>query len=144
MDIVSKITGDSLTATEFNQIPNELENTISSTGQTPNDGDLFQVSKSIADYTANGDFYTDSGAADAYVLAAQGSKQAPTSYATGTRVRFSVGNTNTGASTVNVATLGVKSIKRQDGSALSIGDMVAGEIVELEYDSTNFLLKKEI
>lgn len=144
-NIPIKVDGvDVLPADQWNQVPTEIENAILSTGITLSSGDLFQLGKTIANYAANGDFYTDSGAADAYVLGAIGSKQAPTTYSNGTRVRFLVGNTNTGASTVNVATLGVKDIKRQGGAALSASDMVAGEIVKLEYDGTDFILNKDI
>lgn len=139
-NIPTKNTGDSLTAAEFNQIPDELENAITNTGITLSSGDLSQLSKAIANYTASGDFYTDTGAADAYVLSVIASKQGPTSYATGTRVRFIVGNTNTGASTINVNTIGVKNIKTNAGTDPAAGDLTAGAIIELEYDGTNFVL----
>ena len=144
MDIATKSTGDTMQAVEQNQVTNEVENAAMSTGQTPSSGDLFQLAKSTADYAAHGDFYTDSGSASTYVLTVISPKQATTAYSNGFRARFVVGNTNTGASTVNVSTLGVKSIKRRDGSALSEGDMVTGDNVILEYDGTDFLLLKEI
>ena len=142
MEISTKITGGTLDATEFNQIPDELENLISSTSQTPSDGDLFQVSKSVADYSAHGDFFTDSGAADAYVLSALASKQSPTSYADGMRIRFVVGNSNTGASTINVATLGAKSIVNSQGNPLVGGELLVGASVILGYRSGagNFII----
>jgi hypothetical protein len=140
MDIATKSTGDSMTAAEQNQVTDEIENALSSTGQTPSAADLFQLAKSEADYSAHGDFFTDSGAASAYVLTAVAPKQSPTAYSNGGRVRFVVGNTNTGASTVNVATLGVKSIKRVDGTALIAGDMTVGDTAILSYDGTDFLL----
>lgn len=140
MDIVSKVTGNELLAAEFNQGTNELENAITSTGISLSSGDLFQLAKTIANMAAHGDFYTDSGIADAYILTATGSKQSPTAYVAGFRSRFIVGNTNTGVSTVNIATLGVKTIKRNDGSALGVGDLTTGEIAEIEYDGTDFLL----
>jgi hypothetical protein len=140
-NIPVKVDGvDVLPADQWNQVPTEIENAILSTGITLSSGDLFQLSKGIADYASHGDSYTDSGAADAYVLSAQGSKQSPTAYVDGFRSKFVVGNTNTGASTVNVSTLGVKSIKRVDGSALTAGDMTTGDTVILSYDGTDFLL----
>jgi hypothetical protein len=141
MDVAAKVTGNSLTASEFNQSIDELENIITGTGQSPSSGNLNQVGRGVADYSSHGDFYTDSGAADAYVLTVTGSKQSPTAYVAGFRARFIAGNSNTGASTVNAGALGVKSIKRQDGSALSAGDIVAGQIIKLEYDGTNFVLQ---
>ena len=137
MDITTKSTGDSLTAAEFMQIVTELENLIEDTGITLSNADLEQVSKSLANYSSGGDFFTDSGAADAYVLTAIGNKKGPTSYADGLRVRFIVGTTNTGASTVNVSALGAKNIVRENGSALQAGDLFTNETVELVYDSGN-------
>jgi hypothetical protein len=80
---------------------------------------------------------TDTGAADAYVVAVSSNIA---SYTAGLTVRFKAVNANTGASTVNVNSLGVKSIKRNDGSALQAGDISAGQIVEIAYDGTNFQL----
>jgi hypothetical protein len=143
MDVVSKSTGDSYSAAELNQSTNELENSIESTGQTLSSGDVFQVGKTMANYVSHGDFYTDSGAASAYVLTVGSPKQTPTAYVAGFRARFIVGNTNTGASTVNAGALGVKDIKRPDGTATQAGDLTVGQLVILDYDGTDFILRKE-
>ena len=139
-DISTKVDGVStLPAAEFNQIPSELENAITDTGQTLASGTLDQVSKAMSTYAAGGDFYTDSGAADAYVLSVIGSKKAPTAYFNGMTVRFLPGNANTGASTINVATLGSKNIKLADGSTDPLsGDIAASSEIQLTYDGTNF------
>lgn len=47
---------------------------------------------------------------------------------------------NTGAVTINVSTLGVKPVKRADGSDLQAGDIVAGQILDLTYDGLVFRL----
>jgi hypothetical protein len=60
--------------------------------------------------------------------------------AAGFSVRFKASNTNTGATTVNVDSLGAKSIKRLNGDALSAGDIVSGGIYDLAYDGTNYIL----
>lgn len=135
-DLNDKITGSDLTASEWNQVPSEIQNVIEGLGQTLSGADLNQLGKGIAGYVANGYFYTDSGAADAYVLTEIGSKQAPTAYTDGFRGVFRAGNANTGASTVNFATLGVKNIFF-DGAALIGGEIVAGAIVTLIYDLAN-------
>lgn len=127
----------SLSAAEFNNYIDELENIIKDTGISLAEGDVHQIGKSIANYLAGGDYYTESGAANAYVCAAVGSKQAPTEYSNGMRVRFMVGNANTGASTINVNALGVKDIKRDDGSALTAGDLAQNDYVMLQFDSGN-------
>lgn len=68
-------------------------------------------------------FYDETGVADAYVLAVKTDQYAPASLFDGLTVIFEPGNVNTGASTINVAGLGVKDIKLPDGS-----DPAAGEI----------------
>lgn len=134
-DLTGKITGSTLTAAEWNQLPQEVQNVIVALGITLGSGDLNQLGKAIAGYVANGTFYTDSGAADAYVLSVIGNKQAATAYTDGFEINFVTTNPNTGASTVNVAGLGVKSIKLEGG-----GDPSAGQIdgrVKCVFDSGN-------
>lgn len=133
-NISHKVTGDQLTADEFNDIPSELENTITSIGLPLTAGDLYQVAKAIASYVAVGDFYQDTGTANAYILNQASPIQAPQAYLDGMRVRFRINETNTGASTVNVNSLGVKSILKEDGiSELSAGDLPEGEFGEVIY-----------
>lgn len=78
---------------------------------------------------------TDTGAADAYVVAMT---YQPAAYTTGLQVVFRALDTNTGPSTINVGGLGVKAIKRFDGGAMGPGEIVAGGMVELRYDGTAF------
>ena len=79
----------------------------------------------------------DTGAADAYVVALPATLAA---YTTGLDIIMKAVNANTGASTLNIDGLGVKSIKRFDGTALVAGDIPAGAMVGLRYDGTNFRL----
>jgi hypothetical protein len=65
---------------------------------------------------------------------------APISYTTGMSVRINFTNTNTGVATLNLNSLGAKSIKRDDGSSLVAGDIPASTILDLIYDGTNFRL----
>ncbi len=54
----------------------------------------------------------------------------------GIRVLIEIGNTTTSATpTLNVNGSGAKSIKKSDGSSLTIGDLVAGGYYEFVYDS---------
>ena len=134
-DLNDKITGNTLTATEWNEVPSEIQNVIEALGQTLSSGDLNQLGKGIAGYVANANFYTDTGIADAYVLTKIGSKQAATAYTNGFQASFLAGNTNTGASTVNIAGLGIKNIKTSSG-----GNPVAGDIfdrIDLIFDASN-------
>ena len=130
-----KITGGTLTAAEWNELPTEIQNVITGLGITLSGGDLNQLGKAIAGYSANGTFYTDSGTANAYVLTTIGSKQSPTAFVDGMVVEFVAGNDNSGASTVNPAGLGVKSIKSKGGNALGAGEITGR--VRCVYDSVN-------
>jgi hypothetical protein len=77
---------------------------------------------------------TDTGAADAYVVAMP---YAPASYVDGSLVIFKASGTNTGAATINVNSLGVKSITRQSGATLEAADIVSGKFTILVYNSTS-------
>ncbi len=134
-DLNDKVTGGTLTAVEWNEVPSEIQNVIEALDITLSSGDLNQLGKAIAGYVAHGDFYTDSGAANVYVLTQTGSKQAPTAYVDGMRVRAVISNANTGASTVNVVGLGVKSITTQSGTNPQAGEIDG--IIELIFDTGN-------
>lgn len=89
---------------------------------------------------ARGHYGTDSGAANAYVVTLSTPAAAQvTSYQRGQKVSFYALATNTGASTINVNALGAKAILRRDGvTPLVAADIVAGQMVELQYDGSNF------
>lgn len=145
VNIVTKINGDTLSAAEFNQLPDELENLVTDSTQTPSAAILDQVSKGIANYSTVGTYFIDSGAANAYVLSPVSPFKAPTSYFDGMLLRFRAGNANTGASTINLNALGVKSIKENDGTTdLASGDIIITADTFLRFDSGNdaFLLDR--
>lgn len=59
-------------------------------------------------------------------------------YATGQSFHFIASGSNTSAVTVNINSIGAKSVKKTDGNALSAGDIVIGSAVQIIYDGTNF------
>lgn len=125
----------------LNSVRAEINNLISNVGEVTDATNLNQLGIAAAIMAAGSDFYTDTGAADAYVLSAVGSKSVPIAYFVGMRVRFIITNTNTGASTVNVAGLGVKNIKSYDGSSTpAAGDFVVNHELQLTYNGTNFVV----
>lgn len=63
-----------------------------------------------------------------------------TSYSTGMMVIFTPANNCTGATTINIDSLGAKSIVKGDGTALESGDLQASTIHFMVYDGTNFVL----
>jgi hypothetical protein len=75
----------------------------------------------------------DTGTANTYLVSLP---TTPAAYVDNMAVVMIPLNTNTGASTINVDSLGVVAIKLQDGSsALSAGDIVVGVPVEMRYSS---------
>lgn len=85
-------------------------------------------------------YAADSGAADAYAITLA---PVPAAYAAGQRFVFKAANACTGASTLNVNSLGVKTIKKEvNGSVtdLANNDIIVGSIVEVIYDGTYFRL----
>lgn len=59
-----------------------------------------------------------------------------TALSNGLRITFIAGNSNSGAATLNVSSLGAVAITKIDGStALSSGDIIAGDLLDVVYDS---------
>ena len=83
----------------------------------------------------------DTGAADAYAVALT---PAVASYVAGLEIQFMAANPNTGASTLDVNSLGTKNIKKYVNGAISdleANDIVTGSCVEVVYDGTQFILE---
>jgi hypothetical protein len=69
--------------------------------------------------------------------------KAPAAYAAGQKFSFKAANTNTGSATLNVNSLGAKTIKKVAAGALAAlvaGDIVSGAIYEVTYDGTDMIL----
>jgi hypothetical protein len=81
--------------------------------------------------------YADSGGSgDAYTLSVT---PAPTAYVAGQVFRFKANFANTAAATLNVNSLGAKTIKKLNGATdLAANDIQNGQLVEVQYDGTNF------
>jgi hypothetical protein len=140
----NKINGSTLEADEWNQLQ-DLKNLVSTSGINPDTSLLNQIPQAVSNYVAIASFYTDNGIANAYNLTPINNFKSPTQYITGMLVRFRTANPNTGASTVNVASLGVKNIKKADGiTDLVAGDIPSGADIEFRYDGTNFLLNSVV
>jgi len=83
-------------------------------------------------------YAADAGANDTYVITLS---PVPTAYATGMTIRFKANTINTGAATINVNSLGAKTIVKNGATTLEDGDIKAGQIVTVCYDGTNFQLQ---
>jgi len=82
-------------------------------------------------------YAADTGSADAYAIVLD---PALTALIPGMPIFLKAANTNTGASTINVNGLGAVAIKKNVSTALAAGDIVAGQVVCVTYDGTNFQL----
>lgn len=98
--------------------------------------------------TINGDTITapaaDAGANDTYVATPS---PALTAYTTGAHYRFMANTANTGAATVNLNSLGAKTIKKAAGGIttdLADNDIWAGQWVDLVYDGTNMQMQSTL
>ncbi len=137
MLIVDKSTGETLTAAEFNQIPDEIENVISAAGLTPT-FDVLQLLSAVKTITQNTriSFFSDSGTGTAYVLTSV--HEAITEYEDGMIVWFLATTGSTaGTITVNIDGLGAKDVSvrwGQNDTTLPANALEDGKVTGLIYD----------
>lgn len=80
-------------------------------------------------------YATAGGSANAYTV---GLPTAPDAYTTGMVIVFKANHTITGSATVNVNSLGAKTLKKNISVNLEAGDITNGETIVAVYDGTNF------
>ncbi|MGD6897105.1 hypothetical protein [Bacillus infantis] len=93
-----------------------------------------------SDYKLHSGYATTEGTANNYIATLS---PALSSYSEGVSLRIKINEDNTGASTVNVNTLGAKAIKRSNGNDVTAGSLKTGSIYTLVYNGTNFILQGE-
>lgn len=87
------------------------------------------------------DYVADTGTANNYAIAPT---PVITSYTAGKIFTFKATNANTTASNLNVNSLGTVAIKKIGNSALIANDILASQIVQVEYDGTNFQMLQPV
>ena len=102
------------------------------------DGDFTAVYNPLVSLNTFSNFYTDTGAANAYIITV--SSPQTVSQAAGLRVQFLAANANTGASTLQINALAAKNIKNLNGTALTNAQIPASSVVDVIYDGTQYLL----
>jgi len=95
-----------------------------------------EVMAAVARYRYDTDGVNSSTGTNTITLAAS---RTMTAYAQGDLFTFKAGGTNTGATTLNVDSLGAKNVYYQ-GAALTGGEITNGQIVTVVYDGTQFQL----
>jgi hypothetical protein len=151
------VSGTVISSTAFNALTADLANGLSTCitkdGQTTPTADIPMGSNKItglANGTAAGDA-ANLGQVQSTVAKLLGSVSgadtitavgAPTvaAYAAGQMFYFVAAAANTGAVTINIDSLGAKSITRDGTTALAAGDIQSGEVCVIVYDGTQFQL----
>jgi hypothetical protein len=140
MSATTKVWADdsppSVNAVDLNGFKNENNLLITGAGLTPNTGDNQQTHKAVQINALAADSYVDSGVVNAYVLTRTIGTSPATAYFNAMRVCFIASAINTGVSTVNVSSLGVKAIKKIGGAALSSGDIKTNRFTQLRYNTS--------
>lgn len=86
-------------------------------------------------------YAADAGANDTYVVTLS---PVPTSYTNGMVVYFKANTANTGTATLNVNSLGAKTIVKGVNTTLADSDILAGQFCTVIYDGTNFVLQNPV
>lgn len=103
------------------------------------DSNYTQITTFLNDPSNYANYLVATGSANTYAVTF-GAGVAPASYVTGLTLVVKINIANTGASTINVNSLGAKSITKFGTTALVSGDLIANSIVILVYDGTRFQL----
>jgi len=86
-------------------------------------------------------YAADAEASDAYAVTLD---PVPSAYFDGMEVNFKANTANTGPATLNVNSLGAKTIKKRNDKDLKTGDIESGQIVKVIYDGTYFQMQSQI
>lgn len=90
------------------------------------------------DFQKGAEIYAaDAEASDTYVITLS---PAPAAYTTGMVINFKANTANTGAATLNVNSLGAKTIVKGVNTTLANNDIAASQLCKVIYDGTNFVL----
>lgn len=151
------VTGTSISSTTMNStlsdIATALTQSLSSDGQTTPTANLPMGSYKLTGL-GNATALTDAAnlggvqsGACVYLTSVSGADTitgsatpAPSAYAAGQTFRFVSAGANTGAVTLNVSSLGAKSVTKYGTTALAAGDIPSGAVCEVVYDGTRFQL----
>jgi len=151
------VTGTTISSTwannTLNDIATALTNSIAKDGQTTPTGNLpmgtyahtnvgnatvrnmYATAGQVQDNTAQ--YLTTVSGTDVITAA---SSFGMTTYVTGQVFTFIAAGTNTGATTLNINSIGAKAITKNGTTALAAGDIASGQAITVVYDGTQFQL----
>ena len=143
----NRVNGNAISAAQWNQPPNEIQNVITQAGISLTSADVEQLGQAISALGMGNAYYIDTGAADVYVVDPVAGRQGADVYIDGMFVIFRADNASTGTATATVTVNGIaggaKNIKREDGTDLLVNDIRSGRDAWFRYDdaSGTFLLQ---
>jgi len=121
-------------AAAFEQPMREIVACITGVGFTPSDTDLSQLWKGLQVAPWIQEYAVDTGSANIYSASIN---PTPAQLYNGMRVNILIGNTNTGASSLNINGLGAHNIKRGDGfTDLAANDLRQGQVAAFVFDGS--------
>lgn len=149
--------GQTVSATEHNTFRDDVATALSTCvtrdGQSPATANLpmggfkhtsVAVGSSLTDYSrydqmqnSSAQWLTSVTGVDTITASAP---VAPAAYAAGQTFKFVAAGANTGAVTLNVSSLGAKSVTKNGTTALAAGNIPSGSVVQVIYDGTQFQL----
>ena len=148
-------TGTTISSTVVNNemvdLGNEIANSLAKDGQTTVTANLPMATfrhTGVGNSAARTDYASAADVQDGtliYLTSVAGTNtitataaNSMTAYAAGQKFHFIVANTNTGATTINLNSIGAKAITKNGTTALAGGELVADSIVVVVYDGTQF------
>lgn len=151
------VTGTTISSTTHNNtmsdIASGLTNCVTRDGQSPATANIPLGSNKITGLAAGASLTDAAQVAQVQSSAVQyltgvagtdtitaGVSPSPSAYSAGMTFRFASAGANTGAVTLNVASLGAKSVTKNGTVPLVAGEIASGAIVEVCYDGTRFQL----
>ncbi len=135
-DLNDKAINGSLPNDEWNGRAGDVQRVVEAFAVLSGSGDDDQLGQAIAAYAAASQFYTCSGPVNAYIATPISGIKMPFAYTDGMVVRMRPNINNTTASTVKVGGLGVKSIVKEDETAIIAGVLNTAHDAYLRYDSS--------
>jgi hypothetical protein len=138
--------GGQLSAAEFNNYINELENAVTRSGQSLNGASIVQLAASLFLHSVKSQSFQDSGVANAYVatpVSGINGVLLPSDYANmdGAEIEFSASNASSGNTTLNIGQttgtlLGTKKVLTISGAELPSGAIPSGAHIRVKYDAS--------
>lgn len=130
---------DTLPSATWNSQKNEWQNLISGANIALDDNggpdnDLNMMGKASSAYASAGASYQDSGSGGSYILTlSTNTLQKPKEYYDGLFIRFQAGSASIVSTTINVNSLGNKSISNPDGTPILSDRISSGDMVSAVY-----------